>query len=220
METKRQAVLFDLDGTLLDSLGDLADSMNAVLREDGLPTHDVDAFRYFIGDGVPALVKRSLPPGQDEASLRHYLHRYRASYSRRWHLSRPFPEIPALLDELESRRTGLAVVSNKPHPFTQKCVDQLFAEWEWDAVVGQSENGARKPDPRSSLEIAVRLGVPSRLCWFVGDSDVDMQTGLNAGMNAVGVAWGFRPESELRDAGAHHVIASPKDLLTLMEADR
>ena len=122
METKR-AVLFDLDGTLLDSLGDLADSMNAVLAEDGLPTHDRDAFRYFIGEGVSLLVERSLPKEkQDSDSVQAYLERYRASYAARWHLSKPFAGIPELLDQLQAQGSGLAVVSNKPEGFTKQCV--------------------------------------------------------------------------------------------------
>lgn len=218
MPKPRQAVLFDLDGTLLDSLGDIAESMNAILRQDGLPTHNLDAFRYFIGDGMLALVRRSLPEHlHDENSLASYVDRYHASYDSRWHLSKPFPGIPALLDELHARSVALAVVSNKPDPFTQKCVRQLFPAWTWDAVVGQMKGTPRKPNPTSALGIAEKLRILPENCWFAGDSDVDMQTGLNAGMNVVGVAWGFRPESELRNAGAQHVISFPRELLTLLE---
>lgn len=219
MPSPRQAVLFDLDGTLLDSLGDLAESMNAVLREDDLPTHDLDAFRYFIGDGIGALVKRALPPKHhDKASLSGYLDRYRASYAERWHLSQPFPGIASLLDSLQAMGTALAVVSNKPDAFTQKCVQRLFPQWTWDAVAGQRDGIPRKPDPASALKIAHDLGIAPDQCWFVGDSDVDMQTGVNAGMHVVGVTWGFRPESELRDAGAEHLITYPEELLPLLKA--
>ncbi len=216
----RQAVLFDLDGTLLDSLGDLAESMNAVLRANALPTHNGEAFRYFIGDGIRELVKRSLPPSHhDEASLTKFLEAYRKSYAERWHLSKPFPKIPALLDELQDRHIALAVVSNKPDPFTQQCVKQLFPRWQWEGVAGQMDGVPRKPDPVGALQIASQLGIPPHACWFVGDSDVDMQTGVNAKMNVVGVTWGFRPEDELRDAGAQHIIASPEELIPLIDSN-
>lgn len=211
----RFAVLFDLDGTLLDSLGDLAESMNAVLRERGLPTHELDAFRYFIGDGIRELVKRSLPEAlqEDESSLVSFLEAYRASYEARWHLSKPFPGVPEMLDALQERGTALAVVSNKPDPFTQKCVQRIFSKWSWDGIAGQRDGVPRKPDPAGALTLASEWGVDPKDCWFVGDSDVDMQTGVNAGMHAVGVTWGFRTEDELREAGAEHIIHSPNELL-------
>ena len=217
MPAPRQAVLFDLDGTLLDSLGDLAESMNAVLREDQLPTHDLDAFRYFIGDGILALVQRSLPEHlHEEDTLTAYLKRYRDSYAKRWHLSKPFPGIPEMLDTLQERGVALGVVSNKPDAFTQQCVRELFPQWEWQAVIGQVEHLPPKPDPAGALAMAEQFGIAPEHCWFVGDSDVDMKTGVNAGMNAVGVSWGFRPTEELRKAGAQEVVDSPSQLLTLI----
>ncbi|MFT4637793.1 MAG: phosphoglycolate phosphatase [Verrucomicrobiales bacterium] len=217
MQTRTQAVFFDLDGTLLDSLGDLAESMNAVLRENDLPTHDLDAFRFFIGDGILALVKRSLPEHlHDDTSLQIFLDLYRASYAERWHLSKPFPGIADLLDALLERNIALGVVSNKPDAFTQKCVTELFPQWTWDAVVGQLDHVPSKPDPSGALNMAKQLGISPESCWFVGDSDVDMQTGVNAGMHVVGVAWGFRPESELLEGGAQHILQSPSDLLPLL----
>ncbi len=215
-ETKR-AVLFDLDGTLLDSLGDLADSMNAVLAEDGLPTHEVDAFRYFIGEGVSLLVERSLPKEKhDPESVQGYLERYRASYGARWHLSKPFAGVPELLDQLQAHGVGLAVVSNKPEVFTKQCVETIFPNWEWDCILGQSDAIPSKPDAAMALHAAERLGVAPENCLFVGDSDIDILTGVNAGMTAVGVSWGFRPEAELRDAGMQHYLETPADLLALI----
>jgi phosphoglycolate phosphatase len=221
MQKLRQAVLFDLDGPLLDSLGDLAESMNAVLREDGLPTHGLDDFRFFIGDGIQALVKRSLPLRlhNDRPALEAYLDRYRASYSQRWHLSKPFAGIADLLDTLQAQGVGLGIVSNKPDNFTQQCVQTLFPAWTWEGVVGQLDHVPSKPDPTGALAMAEKLGVQPEDCWFVGDSDVDMKTGVNAGMNVVGVSWGFRPERELRDAGAQHIIGQPAELLALLNKD-
>ena len=218
MQKPRQAVLFDLDGTLLDSLGDLAESMNAVLREDDLPTHGLDDFRFFIGDGIMALVKRSLPSRlhYDQAALKAYLERYRASYAQRWHLSEPFPGIAKLLDTLQAQGVVLGVVSNKPDSFTQQCVQTLFPAWTWDGVVGQLDHVPSKPDPAGALAMAEKFGIAPADCWFVGDSDVDMKTGVNAGMNVVGVSWGFRPVTELREAGAQHIIEQPGELLALL----
>lgn len=213
-----QAVLFDLDGTLLDSLGDLADAMNTVLSKEGLPTHDLDAFRYHIGDGIRALVERSLPAHlHDDASLDRFLELYRASYAERWHLSQPFPGVPELLDALSSRGIAIGVVSNKPDPFTQQCVRQLFPHWQWNGILGQTDAIPAKPDPTGAVRMAETIGLPVDACWFVGDSDVDMQTGVRAGMHPVGVTWGFRPAEELRAAGAKHLIEEPKDLLTLLD---
>lgn len=218
MQPSRQAVLFDLDGTLLDSLSDLAEAMNAVLREDGLPTHDLEEFRFFIGDGILALVKRSLPEHLHTSSaLQTYLEKYRQSYSERWHLSKPFPGIAELLDALQDQGIALGVVSNKPDAFTQKCVQRLFPQWTWDGVVGQLDHIPPKPDPTSALAMAEKVSVPPEHCWFIGDSDVDMQTGVHAGMNVVGVGWGFRPVSELRAAGAQHILDHPSDLLALLK---
>ncbi len=217
MNSDKRAVLFDLDGTLLDSLGDLAESMNAVLREDGLPAHPVDDYRYFIGEGVRLLVSRALPgERQDEASIETYLQRYRKSYEARWHLSKPFPGIRELLDALVKRGIPMAVVSNKPDLFTQQCVTQLFPSWPWAAVLGQSKTFPRKPAPEGALHVANQLDVEPARCLFVGDSDIDMRTGVNAGMTSVGVSWGFRPEKELKEAGAQHLIASPQELLALI----
>ena len=215
--TKR-AVLFDLDGTLLDSLGDLANSMNTVLSEDGLPTHEVDAFRYFIGEGVSLLVQRSLPEDKrDPATAQDYLERYRDAYATRWHLSKPFPGIPELLDKLQTRGVPLAVVSNKPEVFTKQCIQRLFPDWKWDCILGQSDALPRKPDAAMALHAAERLGVAPKNCLFVGDSDIDILTGVNAGMSAVGVSWGFRQEAELREAGMQHFLQKPADLLELIE---
>ena len=216
MATNR-AVIFDLDGTLIDSLGDLADSMNAVLKEDSLPTHPVDSFRYFIGDGVVNLVKRALPKEKhDPEILESYVERYRASYAKRWDQSPLFPGIAHLLDNLKSLRIPAAVVSNKPDVFTQQCVEKLLPRWSWVTVIGQSDRFPSKPDPAMAIHAAESTGAPVEKCLFVGDSDVDMRTGKNAGMTSIGVAWGFRPISELQDAGADHIIEDPESLLELL----
>ena len=213
----KAAVFFDLDGTLLDSIEDLADSMNAVLERNGLPVHPLESYLYFVGDGAASLVDRALPEGlaTSDDARRGFLEEYRTEYAGRWRSkSRLYDGVTEMLDRLvEMDDILLTVLSNKPHLFTAQCVEHFLDGWDFSMVLGQRDEVPRKPDPAGALEIAERLGVPVEDCLFVGDTSVDILTGRAAGMRTVGVLWGFRPESELRDAGAHSVIASPGDLL-------
>jgi phosphoglycolate phosphatase len=211
------AVLFDLDGTLLDTLRDLADSGNEVLAARGLPPHRLDDYRVYIGNGMVNLARDIFPPhlrpsGDDEVAA--VLAEYRAAYSRNWrNTTAPYPGIPELLDSLAAARIPCGVVSNKAHDFTLDCVGAFLGGWSWGALVGHRDGRPRKPDPAGALEAADLLGVAPGDCLFVGDSDVDMKTARAAGMTALGVAWGFRPVSELRAAGAHAILESPAQLL-------
>ena len=214
----KKAVIFDLDGTLLDTLGDLAASGNAILADRGLPTHPVDDFRYFIGDGMRNLVERIFPDDAkpSESELDAALADYKNAYEQRWNLTtKPYDGVPELLDELSANGVPLGVLSNKAHAFTEKCVDAFLADWKWTAVLGQREGIPRKPDPAGALEAAATMGVTPENCVFVGDSGVDMQTATNAGMIAVAALWGFRSAEELTAAGAAFLIEKPADLLTL-----
>lgn len=215
-----RAVLFDLDGTLLDTLADLAASGNAVLEERGCPPHPVDAYRVYVGSGMEHLVRaifpedsRPAPGAETEAALREY----RAAYEARWQdTTRPYDGIEALLEALAACGTALGVLSNKAHDFTRRCVEAFLPGAPWGAVLGAREGVAKKPDPAGALEAAAKLGVDPGRCLFVGDSDVDMLTARNAGMRAIGVAWGFRPVSELLEAGAERVVGHPGALLELV----
>lgn len=212
-----KAVIFDLDGTLLDTLGDIAAAGNSVLRKRGLPEHEVDAYRRFIGDGMRNLARRIFPPDQapvDGPELDRATAEYKAEYARHWRGStRPYDGIPELLDALVDRRVKLGVVSNKAHEFAGECVAEFVGDWTWDAVLGQREGIPHKPDPAGALEAAKIFGLSPTECAFVGDSGVDMQTGSRAGMKAVGVLWGFRGAQELRENGADALIERPMDLL-------
>ncbi len=212
-----KAVLFDLDGTLLDTLRDLAASGNEVLAGRGLPPHPLDAYRVYIGNGMVNLARDIFPepqrPRTDE-EVAAVLAEYRAAYARNWrNTSAPYPGIAELLDRLAAAAVPCGVVSNKAHDFTLDCVDAFLGGWRWAAVVGHREGHPRKPDPAGALEAAARIGVAPEDCLFVGDSDVDMMTARNAGMRALGVAWGFRPVDELRAAGAGAILEQPRDLL-------
>ncbi len=212
-----QAVIFDLDGTLLDTLGDLAASGNAVLRKRGLPEHSPDAFRHFIGDGMANLVRRIFPENAtpaEGAELEAALADYKREYGDRWRdTTRPYEGIPELLDGLVARGLKLGVVSNKAQAFTEKCVDAFCGGWPWAAVIGQRDGIPHKPDPAGALEAAQQFAVAPEACVFVGDSGVDMRTGTRAGMKAIGVLWGFRDAEELRENGASALIEHPADLL-------
>lgn len=212
-----KAVLFDLDGTLLDTLRDLADSGNELLAARGLPPHPLEDYRTFIGNGMVNLARDIFPEHlrpRDDDEVAAVLAEYRAAYSRNWrNTSRPYPGIPELLDSLASRSCPVGVVSNKAHDFAMDCVGAFLGAWRWDVVIGHREGHPRKPDPAGALEAAERLGLEPVDCLFVGDSDVDMMTARRAGMRAIGVAWGFRPVAELRSAGAEAIVERPEELL-------
>ncbi len=211
-------MLFDLDGTLLDTLEDLADSMNAALRQLGFPPHPVAPYRYFVGDGVVNLVARALPEAhRDEATVAKAVALMRRIYGEHWaDKTRPYPGVAELLDALVERGVKMAVLSNKPHDSTQLCVAKLLPRWRFDAVIGQSKAVPPKPDPTGVREIVARLGVPVEQFLYLGDTNTDMQTANAAGMFAVGALWGFRPAEELREAGARVLLERPADLLRLL----
>jgi len=214
------AYLFDLDGTLVDSLADLATSMNHVLRERGLPDHPEDAYRRFVGDGVTALVERALPREHAEDAAR--VAETEADF-RRWYgdhmLDRtaPYPGVRDLVSRLVAGGIPCGVLSNKPHDATEWLVDRLFPGVGLAPVFGAREGVPRKPDPGAALEAMAVLGAPAERTAFVGDSGTDMATARNAGMVPVGVAWGFRTEQELVRAGARWVCRDVGELEGLPE---
>lgn len=215
----KRAVLFDLDGTLLDTLEDLADSGNAVLLAHGFGAHRVEAYRTFIGDGMGKLVERIFPPGtvEDPSVLEQRLLEYKAAYDDRWqHKTRVYDGITELLDHLARQGVKTGVLTNKAQAFAVKCVDAFFGDHPWDVVLGQREGMPRKPDAAGANEALRAMGVGAGEALFVGDSAVDMQTAVNAGIKAVGVSWGFRGRGELVANGATVVIDSPMELVGVL----
>lgn len=209
-----KVIVFDLDGTLLDTLYDLAHACNTVLRECGYPHHPVEDYRYFVGDGLRVLMERITPAGTSQAELDRCCELFTSYYSRCWDAnSRPYADIDNMLTQLRGRGVRLAVLSNKPHQFTGMCVDRFFSEHRFAVVLGQREGIGRKPDPAGALEIAGILGVRPDECLYVGDTATDMQTGKSAGMFTIGVLWGFRDIEELRQHHADMIVSSPMEIV-------
>jgi phosphoglycolate phosphatase len=210
-----QAVIFDLDGTLLDTLEDIGDAVNRVLSARGFPVHPIDAYRFFVGNGVAKLIARALPEDKRDAeTVRSCLEAYRADYSRHWNVkTRLYDGVSAMLDALTTRGLKLAILSNKPHDSTQECVREFLSTWSFDAVIGGRDGVPLKPDPAGALAIAHTLGIPSAAFLYLGDTAVDIKTAIAAGMTPVGVLWGFRPMEELRESGAQVLIEQPLEIL-------
>jgi phosphoglycolate phosphatase len=218
MTDKYQAVLFDLDGTLLNTLQDLADAVNGGLKAQGLPPHSLDDFRYFVGEGREEMVRKALPESKrDPARLKQMLDFVNSYYAEHWcDHTRPYPGIPELLDRLVARGIKLTVFSNKPQEFTSQNVAGLLAGWPFARVLGASASVPKKPDCTAALRIAAELGLKTSDFLYLGDSGIDMQTATRAGMYPVGAQWGFRTKAELLENGARTVIEKPLDLLELL----
>jgi phosphoglycolate phosphatase len=207
-------MIFDLDGTLLDTLADIADAANAALGELGFEGHPVDAYRFFVGEGARMLIYRALPQeARKGASIEQCLKGFMAHYQQGWKIkTRPCPGVPQMLDNLTRRGISLAVLSNKPHEMTRLCVEHFFSGYDFVRVLGHRDNVPKKPDPGGALTIAAKMSLDPDNIAFVGDSGVDMQTAVNAGMLPVGAAWGYRPHSELLGAGAQKIVERPQNL--------
>jgi len=219
VDSRYAAVCFDLDGTLLNTLADLADSMNAALARQGFPPHPEDEYRFLVGDGVDVLARRCLPEAHraDDAAWEALVAAMREEYAGRWRdRTRPYAGVPELLPALVARGLPLAVLSNKQDDFTRAQVAHFFPDVRFASVAGARPGVPKKPDPAPALALARALGVPPQAWLYVGDTNTDMQTALGAGMVACGALWGFRPEAELRAAGAHHVLTHPSELLALL----
>ena len=212
----KKAVVFDLDGTLLDTLADIADSMNEALTLMGHPTHPPDAYNHFVGDGMEMLVRRVLPQ-PDDATVARGMAMMKQCYGRGWdRKTKPYPGIVPLLDALAERNQTLAVLSNKPHEFTVKSVAKFLGTQRFARIYGVSDQIPRKPDTTGLERILAELGLERDDILYVGDTNTDMKTAVTAGVFAVGVSWGFRPRHELEDNGADRIIEHPSELLGLL----
>jgi phosphoglycolate phosphatase len=213
-----QAVIFDLDGTLLDTIEDIAGATNRVFEVRGLAPFSVEEMKLLVGDGIEEMVRRTFAlrgiGTLSDAEVAGVVTDYRREYQSCWRFhSRPYPGVPELLAELGRRGAKTAVLSNKSHAFTTLMTAELLAGFRFDLVRGAVPGIPLKPDPASALAIAAELGVGPEACIFLGDTSVDMNTARAAGMFAIGALWGFRTAEELRESGAAALVASPQELL-------
>ena len=211
----KKLVIFDLDGTLLDTIADLAESANYALKQLGYPTHDVETIRTFVGNGINKLLERALPPHEqtEENVMRmrsHFVPYYDVHNAD---LSSPYPGIVNLLEDLQAKGIQIAVASNKYQAATVKLVKQYFPNIDFVEILGQREGINVKPDPTIVFDILKKAKVSCEETLYVGDSGVDMQTAINAGVDAVGVTWGFRPRAELESFRPMGLIDKAKELL-------
>lgn len=208
-----RAVIFDLDGTLIDSLDDIAEALVGALHETGLPPVSRDVVRGWIGDGAKNLCLRAVRGREDllDDVFVRFSARYRA---KPVHHTRLYPGVPELLDELTAKGRVMGVLSNKPHDLTRVITEQLLGVWPFAAIAGHRPGQPLKPDPEAALVMAMELGVEPHECAVVGDSPMDIGCARGAEMRAIGVTWGLRDRSEL--AGADALIDNPADLLALL----
>lgn len=211
-----KAVLFDLDGTLTNTLQDIADAMNRALSLHALPEWPVDAYRTLVGDGAKVLAQRAVRDRQELAQS--VQAEYQAYYERHNLVaSKPYDGVPEMLHALQAAGLKLAVFSNKPDADTRHVVAHFFPDIRWTAVRGQVEGVPVKPDPAGALLVADALGVPPADILYLGDTSTDMRCAVSAGMLPVGALWGFRDEEELRQSGAKHIVAHPSQVCGLCQ---
>ena len=210
------AAIFDLDGTLLDTLTDLCNSANHALKAVGRPTHPREAYNTLVGQGVDNLFIDALGPDHQHLHSQ-AVAAFHAHYAdHRFDTTQPYPGIWRLLTTLQDRNIPIAVLSNKPHRATVDVIDRFFSDLQWAVVRGHKPGTAPKPVPTSAREVIAEVGVEPNRCVYVGDTKVDMLTGKAAGMFTVGVSWGFRSVQELRDNGADAIVDSADELLELI----
>lgn len=214
-----QTAIFDLDGTLLDTLADLADSTNYALTLHGLPRRTTDEIRRFVGNGVGRLIHLAMPEGTSPALERRCLDSFRAHYTTNMrHKTAPYPGIPALLDTLAAQGVRLAVVSNKPDGAVKELC-RIYFPGQIPVAIGESPGVARKPAPDTVLQALEALGTDCGGAVYIGDSDVDIATARSAGLPCISVTWGFRGRAFLLAHGAERIADTPEALLALLLAE-
>lgn len=209
----KYGLIFDLDGTLVDSLGGIAASLNHALASSGLPGHSLAAVRGFIGNGARVLIQRAAPADAGEPLIRDLEQAFKDHYDVNWPAgTQAYDGIPELLETLQNRGYPLAVLSNKPHPFTAAMVSRMFPEIRFTTVLGQRPGIAHKPDPAGALAIAGEFGMSPGDCIIIGDSTMDIETARNAGMRSIAVTWGFHDRDRLLGERPGLILADPGEI--------
>jgi phosphoglycolate phosphatase len=215
---KPKGIIFDLDGTLLDSLEEIALSMNEVLKEFNLPTHPLSSYNQFVGDGALYLIQRAVPKKSSSKLIESILTRYLEVYDQSLcETTQPYEGIYELLNALNTLPLQLGILSNKPHKFTCKYAQTLFGEFNFSQVHGQKEDVPKKPHPQGALNIANAFNLDPQEILFVGDTPTDIHTAHNANMKSIGVLWGFRTKEELQEAQAHYLVQHPLEILEIIK---
>jgi phosphoglycolate phosphatase len=215
---KTKALIFDLDGTLIDSLEDIAICANMVLKQFGLPTHAIKDYKSFVGAGAQVLMENCTPENSSKELVKNMIKEFKIIYDQNMKNNTfPYEGINELLEFLTKDNYKIGVLSNKPHKFTLQYINKLFKNYNMIEVHGQKDEVPRKPNPIAAINIAKAFDLPCEDIYFVGDTNIDMQTAKNAGMIAVGVKWGFRTVKELEDNGADFIVNKPLDILKLLK---
>ncbi len=215
---KYRAVIFDLDGTLINSLEDLADSVNEALSKHGYKTHSVSQYKKFIGNGAKQLIRNAAPESTPENVLEDILAEYRIIYNNNYvNKTVLYPNIIKMLEALKNMDIKMAVCSNKPHKPTNEIVGKLMDTGFFEVVFGEREGVPRKPDPAALTEAAGLMGIPPEETVYMGDSGGDMVSAKNAGMFAAGALWGFRDREELEECGSQLLVADPMELVDFIK---
>ncbi len=213
----KKAIIFDLDGTLLDTLTDIMESVNNVLNKYNFPTHEMQAYKYFIGNGIEVLTRKAFPKDISESEFRNYFQEVKQEYELRQTLrTQPYKGIEEMLIKLLDKGISISILSNKPDEFAKPTVKHFFPNIKFDIVYGSRIGVERKPSPNAVFEILEKLRLKKEECYFVGDTAIDMQTAVNAGVDGIGVSWGFRTIKELQDNGSKYIINSPIEIFKLI----
>lgn len=217
---KIEGIIFDLDGTLIHTIEDIAGAANKMFQRHGLPEHGLEYYLKWIGNGAVKFIERAHGKPVSENQLMAYVAEFKEIYAGNLHdKSRVYDGIPELLDELVSRGIRISVLSNKPHKLTQKVCEFYLSSWPFDPVLGQREEVPRKPDPAAAIEIAERWGIAAENILFVGDSDNDILTAQAAGMPLAGVSWGYGRLVQNPVNGMGDLISRPSDILTVISGN-
>jgi len=213
----KKAIIFDLDGTLLNTLVDIAEAVNSVLVQYDYPTHKENAYKKFIGNGIEVLAKKSAPNNISDENFIKFLFDIKETYRQMQNTkTKPYQGILDLLKQLNSNGVKIAILSNKPDEFMEATINRYFSEIDFEIIFGSRKGVQPKPNPEGLYTILDILKLDKSDCFFVGDTSTDIKTGVNAGLESIGVSWGFRDIDELKLAGAKYIVNQPKEILDLL----